>query len=119
MKIIEKNENQHVLEITKQYLESEGIPTRIEREQFMPRIYGPYLLVTEEEHYEAALSAIEHLDPEAIAEEENYTSDNEDIGTKSPDQASAPKKRYDAVLKWCARILILLFLIFIIYTIAK
>ena len=110
MKILDRNENDVLLEPMRQYLENEGIPAGIQREwPNAPRHQkGPFVLYVEDEFQEDALRVLDNIDKYEI-------DDGVYLTMKSGETPEQVKRKCDRMVAWVSIILIVLAVVSTIY----
>lgn len=111
-KIIERCENQIMLEPLRQYLEREGIPCEIKYEWTGNRgSHGDAILTVEEELYERALAALDAIDKTDMG--------HEALRDASGRTYAERKALYDKLGKYLNRGLLIVVILMLIYGLIK
>lgn len=112
-KIVERCENQIVLEPLRQYLEQEGIPSEITYEWIGNRgSHGDAILTVEAEMYERALAALGEIDKYGI-------DDGQALRDASGRSYGEKRAIYDKIGKYAARGLLIVVILVLICGLIK
>lgn len=96
MKVLDRSENQYILEPLKQYLENEGIEAEVRPEWSQNRAHGPYVLLVSDEFYYDAIQVLDNIDTTMV-------DDGVQLTDKSGRTAEEIRHRYDDICRWAAR----------------
>ncbi len=112
MKILEKNENKFIIEMLRNYLANEGISAEVKTEWQSNRAHGPYMLLVEDEQYDAAVEALAKRDP-------SETDDGIELTDRHGRTAAQIRERHANIMRWVARICVLAVIAYFIYLVVK